>query len=186
MHLGVAFFDGVPDVGFDADPVEAVDLLDAGRRGHVDLGHEAADHVDADEDEAALGERRADGVYVSPRLDHDKQCILVIIGADEYGRKELRAIAEGYRESAQSWREVLLDLKRRGLTIAPELAAGDGALGFWEALREVYGTTREQRCWVHKTERNLNNKISRGGFSVVFLIQCLAAAVCHTVRISED
>ena len=60
-------------------------------------------------------------------------------------------IAEGYRESAQSWREVLLDLKRRGLAIAPELATGDGALGFWKALREVYGTTREQRCWVHKT-----------------------------------
>ena len=69
----------------------------------------------------------------------------VIIGADELGRKELLAIADGYRESAQSWREVLLDLKRRGLAIAPELATGDGALGFWKALREVYGTTREQR-----------------------------------------
>ena len=93
----------------------------------------------------------ADGVYFSPRLDHDKQCMCVIIGADEMGRKELLAIADGYRESAQSWREVLLDLKRRGLAIAPELATGDGALGFWKALREVYGTTREQRCWVHKT-----------------------------------
>ena len=80
----------------------------------------------------------ADGIYFSPRLD-DKQCILVIIGADELGRKELLAIADGYRESAQSWREVLLDLKRRGLAIAPELASGDGALGFWKALREVYG-----------------------------------------------
>ncbi|MEE8624783.1 MAG: IS256 family transposase, partial [Acidiferrobacterales bacterium] len=98
----------------------------------------------------------ADGVYFSPRLDHDKQCILVIIGADEIGRKELLAIADGYRESAQSWREVLLDLKRRGLVIAPELATGDGALGFWKALREVYGTTREQRCWVHKTANVLN------------------------------
>ena len=85
----------------------------------------------------------ADGVYFSPRLDHDKQCMCVIIGADELGRKELLAIADGYRESAQSWREVLLDLKRRGLAIAPELATGDGALGFWKALREVYGTTRE-------------------------------------------
>ncbi len=74
----------------------------------------------------------ADGVYFSPRLDHDKQCILVIIGADELGRKELLAIADGYRESAQSWREVLLDLKRRGLAIAPELATGDGALGFYD------------------------------------------------------
>ena len=93
----------------------------------------------------------ADGVYFSPRLDHDKQCMCVLIGADGLGRKELLAIADGYRESAQSWREVLLDLKRRGLAIAPELATGDGALGFWKALREVYGTTREQRCWVHKT-----------------------------------
>ncbi len=80
----------------------------------------------------------------------------VIIGADEYGRKELLAIADGYRESAQSWREVLLDLKRRGLAIGPELATGDGALGFWKALREVYGQTREQRCWVHKTANVLN------------------------------
>ena len=80
----------------------------------------------------------------------------VIIGADELGRKELLAIADGYRESAQSWREVLLDLKRRGLMIAPELATGDGALGFWKALREVYGTTRAQRCWVHKTANALN------------------------------
>jgi transposase-like protein len=98
----------------------------------------------------------ADGIYFSARLDHDKQCIVVIIGADELGRKELLAIADGYRESAQSWREVLLDLKRRGLAIAPELATGDGALGFWKALREVYGTTREQRCWVHKTANVLN------------------------------
>ena len=95
-------------------------------------------------------------VYFSPRLDHDKQCMCVIIGADELGRKELLAIADGYRESAQSWREVLLDLKRRGLAIAPGMATGDRALGFWKALREVYGTTREQRCWVHKTANVLN------------------------------
>ncbi len=98
----------------------------------------------------------ADGIYFSPRLDHDKQCMCVIIGADELGRKELLAIADGYRESAQSWREILLDLKGRGLQVAPELATGDGALGFWKALREVYGTTREQRCWVHKTANVLN------------------------------
>ena len=98
----------------------------------------------------------ADGVYFQPRMDHAKQCILVIVGADQWGRKELLAIADGYRESAQSWREVLLDLKRRGLKVAPELAAGDGALGFWKALREVYGTTREQRCWMHKTGNVLN------------------------------
>ena len=76
----------------------------------------------------------ADGIYFQPRMEHDKQCILVIIGADQWGRKELLAIADGYRESAQSWRELLLDLKRRGLEVAPELAVGDGALGFWKAL----------------------------------------------------
>ncbi|MDH3910148.1 MAG: IS256 family transposase [Rhodospirillales bacterium] len=103
----------------------------------------------------------ADGVYFSPRLDQDRQCILVIIGADECGRKDLLAIADGYRESAQSWREVLLDLKRRGLTIGPELAIGDGALGFWKALRELSGRTREQRCWVHKTA-NVLNKLPKG------------------------
>ena len=97
-----------------------------------------------------------DGIYFQPRMDHDKQCILVIIGADEWGRKELLAIADGYRESAQSWREVLLDLKRRGLDVSPELATGDGALGFWKALREIHGATREQRCWMHKTGNVLN------------------------------
>ena len=99
----------------------------------------------------------ADGVHFQPRLEDDKQCILVIIGADAQGRKELLAIADGYRESSLSWRELLLDLKRRGLEVAPELAVGDGALGFWKALREVYGKVREQRCWVHKTGNVLNN-----------------------------
>ena len=98
----------------------------------------------------------ADGVYFSPRMDHDKQCILVIIGADVMGNKDIIGLMDGYRESAQSWREVLLDLKRRGLENGPELAVGDGALGFWKALREVYGETREQRCWVHKTANVLN------------------------------
>ena len=98
----------------------------------------------------------AGGIYFQPRMEHDKQCILVIIGADQWGRKELLAIADGYRESAQSWRELLLDLKRRGLEVAPELAVGDGALGFWKALRESHGTTREQRCWLHKAGNVLN------------------------------
>ena len=98
----------------------------------------------------------ADGVYFSPRLDHDKQCILVIIAADALGNKDIVGLMDGYRESAQSWRELLVDLKRRGLTRGPELAVGDGALGFWKALREVYGETREQRCWVHKTANVLN------------------------------
>jgi len=98
----------------------------------------------------------ADGVYFKPRLDHDKQCLLVIIGADDKGNKDIVGLMDGYRESAQSWRELLLDLKRRGLKTGPKLAVGDGALGFWKALREVYGETREQRCWVHKTGNVLN------------------------------
>ncbi|WP_339637131.1 IS256 family transposase [uncultured Hyphomonas sp.] len=108
-----------------------------------------------------LGNRRflyiwADGVYFKPRMADEKQCVLVIIGADEYGRKELLAMTDGFRESTQSWREVLLDLKRRGLKQDLKLAVGDGALGFWTALREVFATTREQRCWVHKTMNVLN------------------------------
>ncbi len=98
----------------------------------------------------------ADGVYFSPRMEHDKQCVLVIIGADETGHKNIVGMVDGYRESAQSWKELLLDLKRRGLQAGPELAVGDGALGFWRALREVYGDTRVQRCWVHKTANVLN------------------------------
>ena len=98
----------------------------------------------------------ADGVCFSPRLEHDKQCLLVIIGADEIGNKDIVGLSDGYRESEQSWCELLLDLKRRGLTASPELATGDGALGFWKALRQVYGHTREQRCWVHKTANVLN------------------------------
>jgi transposase-like protein len=99
----------------------------------------------------------ADGVYFTPRLDRDRQCILVLIGADADGRKDLLAIEDGYRESTQSWRELLLRLRdENGLTVAPELATGDGALGFWKALHEVWPTTRQQRCWVHKTANVLN------------------------------
>jgi transposase-like protein len=98
----------------------------------------------------------ADGVYFNVRLEEAKQCILVIIGAGEDGRKELVGILDGYRESEQSWKELLLDLKRRGLTALPQLAVGDGALGFWKALWEVYGPVRHQRCWVHKTANVLN------------------------------
>jgi putative transposase len=77
--------------------------------------------------------------------------MLVIIGADEYGEKDVLAIADGVRENADSWRDLLTGLKKRGLTVPPELAIGDGARGFWTALREVFPGTREQRCWVHKT-----------------------------------
>ncbi len=101
----------------------------------------------------------ADGIHFNIRLEdpgNNKQCILVLMGATEEGRKELIAISDGYRESSQSWRELLLEAKQRGLTADPKLATGDGALGFWAALREVYPATREQRCWVHKTANVLN------------------------------
>jgi putative transposase len=99
----------------------------------------------------------ADGVYFTPRLEHERQCMLVLIGADATGRKELLAIEDGFRESAQSWRELLLRLRdENGLALAPELATGDGALGFWQALHQVWPSTRQQRCWVHKTANVLN------------------------------
>jgi transposase-like protein len=98
----------------------------------------------------------ADGIYLQARLEDEKQCILVLIGATPEGRKELLGFTDGARESAQDWRELLLDLKARGLTLAPQLAVADGALGFWKAVGEVWPTTREQRCWVHKTANVLN------------------------------
>jgi transposase-like protein len=99
----------------------------------------------------------ADGVYFTPRLEHDKQCILVLIGADAHGKKELLAIDDGFRESEQSWHELLVRLRdENALLIAPELAIGDGALGFWKAARKVWPTTSQQRCWVHKTANVLN------------------------------
>ncbi len=98
----------------------------------------------------------ADGIYVQARLEDDAQCLLVIIGATAEGKKELVGLADGIRESAQSWKELLLDLKRRGLAMAPQLAVADGALGFWKAIDEVWPKTRPQRCWVHKTANVLN------------------------------
>jgi putative transposase len=119
------------------------------------------------EDECAAWSRRslagkeyvyiwADGVHFNIRLEEDRQCILVLMGATADGRKELIAISDGFRESEQSWKELLLDVKARGLTSAPKLAIGDGALGFWKALKQVFTTTREQRCWVHKTANVLD------------------------------
>jgi putative transposase len=102
-----------------------------------------------------------DGIYFNVRLEEANQCILVIIGATADGRKELVGLWDGYRESEQSWREFLLDLKRRGLKLGPKLSVGDGALGFWKALPQVYGAGRRQRCWVHKT-RNVLNKLPQG------------------------
>ena len=98
----------------------------------------------------------ADGVYAKVRLEDEAECMLVIIGATPDGKKELLGFQVGFRESTQSWKELLVDLKAKGLTIAPELATGDGALGFWKALEEVFPKTRHQRCTVHKTANVLN------------------------------
>ena len=97
-----------------------------------------------------------DGIYFNMRLAPDRPCVLVVIGATPDGRKELIAIEDGERESKLSWQSVLHDLKARGLTQAPAVAIGDGALGFWAALREAYPATKEQRCWVHKTANVLD------------------------------
>ena len=104
----------------------------------------------------------ADGVHFNVRLEEDgKQCILVLIGATKQGEKELIAINDGYRESEQSWKSLLLDVKSRGLSIDPKLAIGDGALGFWKALPKVFSATRTQRCWVHKTVNVLDKMPKR-------------------------
>ena len=100
-----------------------------------------------------------DGVYLNLRLEspgNQRQSILVVMGATAEGKKELIAISDGYRESEESWRELLLELKHRGLDLGPKLAVGDGALGFWKALSKVCPETRHQRCWVHKTANVLN------------------------------
>jgi transposase-like protein len=98
----------------------------------------------------------ADGVYLQARMEDNAECMLVLIGATPEGKKELVGFQTGVRESAQSWRELLIDIKQRGLEIAPDLAVGDGALGFWKAIEEVFPSTRHQRCWVHKTANVLN------------------------------
>jgi putative transposase len=101
----------------------------------------------------------ADGVFLQARMEDHGECMLVLIGATPEGKKELIGFQVGVRESTQSWRELLIDVKRRGLQIAPEIAVGDGALGFWKALDEVFPGTRHQRCWVHKTVNVLNKVV---------------------------
>ena len=119
----------------------------------------------------------ADGIHVQARLEDDPQCLLVIIGATPEGKKELVGLVDGVRESAQSWKELLLDLKRRGLAMRPELAVADGALGFWQAIEEVWPSTRGQRCWVHKTA-NVLNKLPKS-------LQAKAKRALHEIWMAE-
>jgi transposase-like protein len=119
----------------------------------------------------------ADGIYCNVRME-ERQCLLVIIGATQDGKKELLALESGLRESELSWTELLLDLKRRGLNVAPKLAIGDGALGFWKALSKAYGETRWQRCWVHKTA-NVLNKLPKS-------LQAKAKDKLHQIWMAPD
>jgi transposase-like protein len=116
-------------------------------------------------------------VHFNIRLEGGRQCILVLMGATAEGKKELIAIADGYRESEQSWKELLLDCKARGLEVEPALAIGDGALGFWKAMRQVWDTTKEQRCWVHKTA-NVLDKLPKGS-------QAKAKRMLHEIYLAE-
>ena len=120
----------------------------------------------------------ADGIHFNIRLEDDRQCILVLMGATADGKKELIAITDGYRESEQSWKELLLDCKSRGLEIEPSLAIGDGALGFWAAMRKVWHTTKEQRCWVHKTA-NILDKMPKSS-------QPKAKGMLHEIYLAES
>lgn len=120
----------------------------------------------------------ADGIHVNVRLEDDankRQCILVLMTAD--GHKEIIAVTDGYRESEQSWHELLSSLTQRGLVTAPKIAVGDGALGFWAALRKVFPSTQEQRCWVHKTANVLNNMPKS--------VQPKAKAALHEIWMAE-
>ena len=119
----------------------------------------------------------ADGVHFNIRLEQDRQCILVLMGATAEGKKELIAVADGYRESEQSWKELLLDCKARGLEIEPSLAIGDGALGFWKAIGQVWPSTKAQRCWVHKTS-NVLDQMPKG-------VQPRAKAALHEIYEAE-
>ena len=120
----------------------------------------------------------ADGIYFGVRLEDARQCLLVVIGATKEGRKELLGLTDGYRESEASWKELLLELKERGLTVDPKLAIGDGSLGFWKALPQVFGSTRAQRCWKHKTA-NVLNKLPKG-------LQAKAKAELNDIWMAES
>ena len=154
------------------------------------------------EDEYKLWQRRdlsarryvyvwADGVYLQARMEPQAECILVLIGATPEGKKELLGFRTGMRESAQSWKELLVDLKARGLSITPEIAVGDGALGFWKALDEAFPSTRHQRCWQHKT-LNILDKLPKsvqpnahGDLREIWLSPNRAAAEAAMTTFSE-
>jgi transposase-like protein len=160
--IPILYLKGVSTGGFE-EALAALLGKDAGGLSASTIGR----LKDAWSDEHARWSRRdlsakhyvyfwVDGIHVQARLEDDAQCLLVIIGATPEGRKELVGLIDGVRESAQSWKELLLDLKRRGLAMGPELAVADGALGFWQAVEEVWPKTCGQRCWVHKTANVLN------------------------------
>jgi transposase-like protein len=130
----------------------------------------------------------ADGIYFNVRLTDDRPCVLVLIGALPSGKKEVIAIQDGQRESALSWRELLLSLSRRGLEMAPSLAVGDGALGFWKALEEVYPSTKQQRCWVHKTANILDKmpKSVQKGAKMMIHEMYLSPTKQAGLRVFED
>jgi len=118
-----------------------------------------------------------DGIHFNVRLDDERSCILVIIGATKDGKKELLAVSDGYRESKDSWLEILREIKARGLKTLPKVATGDGALGFWAAAAEEFPSTRRQRCWVHKTA-NILDKMPKG-------VQSRAKARIHDMYQAE-
>ena len=114
----------------------------------------------------------ADGIHLQARLEDEKQCILVLIGATPEGRKELVGFTDGARESAQDWRDLLLDLKRHGLDVPPRLTIADGALGFWKAAGEVWPKTREQRCTVHYAEfRIMPTSVAKTAWEAVIAVK---------------
>lgn len=130
----------------------------------------------------------ADGIYFNVRLTDDRPCVLVLLGALPSGKKEVIAIQDGDRESTISWKELLLSLKRRGHSIAPSLAIGDGALGFWKALEEVFPSTRQQRCWVHKTANILDKmpkKVQRGAKSMIHEMY-LSSSKAEALKVFDD
>ena len=118
-----------------------------------------------------------DGIYFNVRLDSERQCILVMMGAAANGKKELIAVEDGYRESEESWQTLLRDLKTRGLSMPPSIATGDGALGFWAAVREEWPNIDEQRCWKHKTA-NVLDKMPKS-------IQSRAKSMIHDIYLAE-